>query len=98
MLDTFTIRIPGGPSARSIGPLINDKRGFKRKADGEEFAKGKEGGVRFLVGFSAASRASLSTLSSFRQTTTRHSIIRFLIFRDGSDRHQVELGLLSCCE
>jgi len=35
---------------------------------------------------------------SFRQTTTRHSIIRFLVFRDGSDRHQVEFGLLSCCE
>jgi len=25
---------------------------FKRKADDKEFAKGKEGGVRFLVGFS----------------------------------------------
>jgi len=45
MLDIFTIRIPSGPTNRSIGLLVDDERGLERGADGEGFAKGTEGRV-----------------------------------------------------
>ena len=94
--------MPGGPTKRSIGPLVDDERGLERGAGGEGFVKGMgtspEGGAcglpasigatvsACLAGSSAtaviaaASRASLSALSSFRRTTARYSMSRFLIF------------------
>jgi len=32
--------VPGGPTDRSIGALVDDEQGLERGADGEEFCKG----------------------------------------------------------
>jgi len=45
MLDIFTIRIPSGPTNRSIGLFVDDERGLEREVDGEGFAKGTESRV-----------------------------------------------------
>ena len=83
-LTVFTIWILGSLMKRSIRLFVNDEWSLEREAYGEGFAEGKECGVRFLAGFSAASRASLSTLSSFRWTITGHSISCFFIFKTKS--------------
>jgi len=104
--------VPGGPTKRSIEPLVDDERGLERGEVAEDLLKGwvhhwkvkpvvsaSIGGTVsvFLAGSSAtaviaaASRASLSALSSFRNVFSE-SFLDF--FQDRSDRHQVAFGLL----
>ena len=84
--------MPGGPTKRSIGPLVDDEQGLERRGGGEGFVKGMgtsledgtcEAGLPTSIGatvsacladssavavIAAASRASLSAVSSFKQT------------------------------
>ena len=104
MLDTLTIRIPGGPTNRRIGLFVDDEWSLEREADGEGFARGTQGGAGLcvdrkitgcLAGFLAASRASLSTLSAFRRLLQGIAVSLFFSRRKRSASSWVWAFILS---
>ena len=80
VLDISTIGMPGGPTNRIIGSLSMMSKIWKGKQMAKDLLKGQNvGWVYVSTGFQVVERASafcasLSTLSSFRRTTTKHSL------------------------
>jgi len=107
VLDTFTVWIPGGPTGRSIGPLIGDKQCLERQQMAKDLLKGRKvsqgAGLPASIGFQLADRLLSSTAAVIAATFAPlcpHWVLLDGLLRSiqlvvswAFDRHQVEFGL-----